>query len=78
MTAYFDESDAELTRSIGIVDLHSDLPLALLKRRFERDDDSLRSFWLPRLRGAGCAWSSAPSTSTPSSCRSRRCAARCS
>ena len=53
MTDYFDETDAELTRSIGIVDLHSDLPLALLKRRFERDDDSLRSFWLPRLRAGG-------------------------
>lgn len=38
---------------IGISDLHSDLPLALLKRRFEGQEGSLRDEWLPLLRAAG-------------------------
>lgn len=40
-------------RSIGITDLHSDLPLALLHRRFEGVTCSLRDEWLPLLRAGG-------------------------
>ena len=40
-------------RSIGITDLHSDLPLALLHRRFEGVTGSLRDEWLPLLRAGG-------------------------
>ena len=49
----FSESDAELTRSIGVTDLHSDLPLALLKRRFDGDLGTLATDWFPRLRAGG-------------------------
>lgn len=49
----FSESDADLTRSIGVTDLHSDLPLALLKRRFDGDLGTLATDWLPRLRAGG-------------------------
>jgi membrane dipeptidase len=49
----FTDSDAELTRRIGFVDLHSDLPLALLKRRFDGVEGSLRDEWLPKLRAGG-------------------------
>ena len=31
----FSAADAQLTQRIGLIDLHSDLPLALLKRRFD-------------------------------------------
>ena len=48
-----DEADIALTRRIGLVDLHSDLPLALLKRRFDGVAGSLRDEWLPRLRVGG-------------------------
>lgn len=41
------------TQAIGITDLHSDLPLALLHRRFEGVTGSLRDEWLPRLRAGG-------------------------
>jgi membrane dipeptidase len=41
------------THSIGITDLHSDLPLALLHRRFEGVTGSLRDEWLPLLRAGG-------------------------
>jgi membrane dipeptidase len=40
-------------RRIGIIDLHNDLPLALLKRRFDGIEGSLSSEWLPRLRAGG-------------------------
>jgi membrane dipeptidase len=53
MSDPFTAADAELTRQIGIVDLHSDLPLALLKRRFDGVYGSLRDEWLPRLRSGG-------------------------
>jgi membrane dipeptidase len=53
MAMSFTRADAELTRRIGVTDLHSDLPLALLKRRFEGREGSLRSEWLPRLRSGG-------------------------
>jgi membrane dipeptidase len=49
----FTASDAELTRKIGIVDLHSDLPLALLKRHFDGIYGSLGDEWLPKLRAGG-------------------------
>jgi membrane dipeptidase len=48
-----DEADVALTKKIGLVDLHSDLPLALLKRRFDGVEGSLRDDWLPRLRAGG-------------------------
>ena len=41
------------TQSIGITDLHSDLPLALLHRRFAGVTGSLRDEWLPLLRAGG-------------------------
>ena len=47
------ESDAEVTRRIGVTDLHSDLPLALLHRRFAGVEGSLRDEWLPHLRAGG-------------------------
>jgi membrane dipeptidase len=53
VSAFFSENDAELTRRIGLLDAHSDLPLALVKRRFDGIDGSLRSDWLPRLRAGG-------------------------
>lgn len=53
MTEYFTEADAELTRRIGIADLHSDLPLGLLHRRFAGVEGSLRDEWLPKLRAGG-------------------------
>lgn len=52
-THLFTESDIVLTRQIGLADLHSDLPLALLKRRFDGIAGSLRDEWLPRLRAGG-------------------------
>lgn len=42
-----------MTTSIGITNLHDDLPLALLHRRFEGTIGSLRDEWLPRLRAGG-------------------------
>jgi membrane dipeptidase len=54
MTMNVDEVEAgEITRRIGVTDLHTDLPLALLQRRFEGVEGSLRSEWLPRLRAGG-------------------------
>ena len=53
MTPYFNDADAALTHRIGVTDLHSDLPLALLQRRFEGVAGSLRDDWLPRLRAGG-------------------------
>jgi len=47
------ESDADVTRRIGVTDLHSDLPLALLHRRFAGVEGSLRDEWLPHLRAGG-------------------------
>lgn len=41
------------THSTAITDLHSDLPLALLHRRFEGTTGSLRDEWLPLLRAGG-------------------------
>ena len=49
----FASADAERTRAIGLADLHSDLPLALLKRRFDGELGTLHSDWLPRLRVGG-------------------------
>jgi membrane dipeptidase len=49
----FTDADAGPTRRIGLVDLHSDLPLALLKRRFDGVEGSLRDEWLPKLRAGG-------------------------
>lgn len=49
----FTEADIERTRRIGVTDLHADLPLALLKRRFDGVEGSLRSEWLPRLQAGG-------------------------
>jgi membrane dipeptidase len=49
----FSEADAALTREIGIFDAHSDLVLGLGKLRERGIDDSLRTYWLPRLRAGG-------------------------
>jgi membrane dipeptidase len=49
----FSEADAELTRRIGVADQHSDLPLGLVKRRFDGVEGSLRDEWLPKLRAGG-------------------------
>src|SRR4051812_20502765 len=53
MATIVPENDEELTRQIGFADLHSDLPLGLLKRRFDGQEGSLRTEWLPRLRAGG-------------------------
>jgi membrane dipeptidase len=53
MTTNFEDGDHALTKQIGLADLHSDLPLALLKRRFDGVEGSLRDEWLPRLRAGG-------------------------
>ncbi|MBI3980222.1 MAG: membrane dipeptidase [Chloroflexi bacterium] len=52
-TKFYTEADAELTRTIGIVDSHNDLALAVLKRRHDGVYDSLRTYWIPRLRAGG-------------------------
>ena len=53
MSTPFTARDSELTGQIGVTDLHSDLPLGLLKRRFDGVEGSLRTEWLPRLRAGG-------------------------
>ena len=53
MSTHDTDADAQLTRRIGFADLHSDLPLGLLKRRFDGQEGSLRAEWLPRLRAGG-------------------------
>ena len=50
MSMHFTHADLQLTRRIGFADLHSDLPLGLLKRRFDGHEGTLASEWLPRLR----------------------------
>jgi membrane dipeptidase len=47
------EADEQLTPRIGFADLHSDLPLGLLKRQFDGSEGSLGTEWLPRLRAGG-------------------------
>src|SRR5687768_1091541 len=53
MSKIFADVDVQLTQRIGVADLHSDLPLGLLKRRFDGQNGSLRTEWLPRLRAGG-------------------------
>jgi membrane dipeptidase len=53
MATHFTEADAEVARRIGMADLHSDLPLGLLRRRFDGVEGSLRDEWLPKLRAGG-------------------------
>jgi membrane dipeptidase len=53
MSMHFTHADLQLTRRIGFADLHSDLPLGLLKRRFDGHEGTLASEWLPRLRAGG-------------------------
>lgn len=52
-SGYFTDADAALTRKIGIVNLHDDFPVAILKQRFDGVYDSLRTYWLPRFRAGG-------------------------
>jgi membrane dipeptidase len=52
-TRYFTAADAELTRRIGIINLHDDFPVAIAKQRFDGVYDSLRTYWLPRFRAGG-------------------------
>ena len=53
MATPFTDAGADLTRRIGLIDLHSDLPLALLKQRFDGKEGMLREQWLPKLREGG-------------------------
>ena len=53
MSTSFTNADGQLTWRIGFADLHSDLPLGLLKRRFDGSDGSLDAEWLPLLRAGG-------------------------
>src|SRR5215208_4462618 len=53
MSTHSLDTDLQLTRRIGFADLHSDLPLGLLKRRFDGSEGSLATEWLPRLRAGG-------------------------
>src|SRR5215207_11360454 len=53
MSTHYTDFDVQLTRRIGFADLHSDLPLGLLKRRFDGSEGSLGTEWLPRLRAGG-------------------------
>src|SRR3954470_13213363 len=53
MSMHFTDADVQMTRRIGFADLHSDLPLGLLKRRFDGQEGSLATEWLPRLRAGG-------------------------
>lgn len=50
---YFTAADADLTRRIGIINLHDDFPIAIAKQRFDGVYDSLRTYWLPRFRAGG-------------------------
>lgn len=52
-TKPFTSDDIALTARIGIVDLHNDFALAIIKRRFDGCYDSLRTYWLPRFRSGG-------------------------
>jgi membrane dipeptidase len=51
----FAPADAELTRRVGIINLHDDFPIAIAKQRFDGVYDSLRTYWLPRFRAGGVA-----------------------
>jgi membrane dipeptidase len=53
MSTHYTDSDVQLTRRIGFADLHSDLPLGLLKRRFDGSEGTLGTEWVPRLRAGG-------------------------
>jgi membrane dipeptidase len=53
MSMRLPDDDDQMTPRIGFTDLHSDLPLGLLKRRFDGIEGSLRTDWLPRLRAGG-------------------------
>ncbi len=50
---HFTPADADLTRKIGIINLHDDFPIAIAKQRFDGVYDSLRTYWLPRFRAGG-------------------------
>ena len=53
MSMHTANDDLQLTRRIGFADLHSDLPLGLLKRRFDGSEGTLATEWLPCLRAGG-------------------------
>jgi membrane dipeptidase len=53
MSRSYTDAELQLTLRIGFADLHSDLPLGLLKRRFDGSEGSLAREWLPRLRAGG-------------------------
>lgn len=50
---HFTGDDIALPQRIGLTDLHSDLPLALLERRFDGQEGTLATDWLPKLRAGG-------------------------
>ena len=71
----FTESDAELTRKIGIVDTHNDFAIGILKERFGGNKDSLGEYWVPRFRSGGVRLTTAPISSfLISTCRTAHCA----
>ena len=49
----FTAADAELTRRIGIINLHDDFPIAIAKQRFDGVYDSLKTYWPPWFRAGG-------------------------
>ena len=59
-TQFFSESDAQLTREIGIVDTHNDFAIGILKERFNGNHDSLGEFWIPRFRSGGVSVTTCP------------------
>lgn len=56
----YSESDARLTREIGIVDTHNDFAIGILKERFNGNHDSLGEFWIPRFRAGGVSVTTCP------------------
>ncbi len=59
-TQLYSESDARLTREIGIVDTHNDFAIGVLKERFNGNHDSLGEFWIPRFRAGGVTLTTCP------------------
>lgn len=56
----FSQSDAELTRRIGIVDTHNDFAIGILKERQNGNHDSLGEYWIPQFRAGGVSVTTCP------------------
>src|SRR6185437_15260091 len=59
-TRLYSESDAVLTRQIGIMDTHNDFAIGILKERFNGNHDSLGEYWIPRFRAGGICMTTCP------------------